>query len=107
MGNLRINFPVADLENVGVTANNDWFGSDIVPDISADLSTTFTVHLALSASAIIRYTVDGTNFVSINNGDVATAESGHVFQVTLRSGDAFNIQSSENGTVRFCRIDIV
>lgn len=108
MGNERVTLPVADIENKVLGAGDtDFFDSDLSPSISQGLGTIFTIHFAFSVDAVISYTLDGTNFYSILNGDFAQGDSGHMFQITLKEGDLFNIHASVPGTVRFCRVDLV
>lgn len=116
MGNQRVTFPVDDIENLAVLADEPFFNdatgppgasTPLIPDISKNLGTIFTVHFAVSTDAVISYTLNDSDYVSLLNGDFIQADSGHMFQITLREGDQFNIRSSVANTVRFCRVDLV
>lgn len=108
MGNQRVIFPVDDEVNKVLGINGEFFDSDLIPDLSKNLGTIFTVHFAFSNDAVISYTIDGgATFYSFLNGDFVQGESGHMFQITLRTGDTFNIKTSVAGTLRFCRVDLV
>lgn len=74
------------------------------------LSTTYSVpqngtvvgHVALApsgTSTTVQYTVDGTHYVAINQGQALTLGAGYAFAVPVLAGDAVNFTTGANTTL--------
>lgn len=98
---------VAALRNTAKAADTSFFSSDLGPVGSTP--TTYRVTVAISAALKLNLIVinGGTTYTLRLNGDVAlAADTLYTFDVTLQSGNTFNLQVTGGGaTVRICEIN--
>lgn len=90
------------LNQSSVSANTDWYSTDITP------SSPFVVGLAfcisLNTSSVVEVTLDGTNYSKLNGGTALTANSLYIFELLVTSGQSINIRCNQTCIVNFCCI---
>lgn len=85
--------------------NAEWLASDWrVDDIGK-----FRFNIAMNTASIIQYTIDGTNFVSLNGNEPLIANSVYGFDIYVRPADLINFRTPTAGshTVLIGRLDSV
>jgi len=86
------------------TQNEEWFSTDLSPTKIGKFRTTMCLDVAVKIQA----TVDsGTTWVTLNSDIALAANSLHLFDVSVRVNDNFNIRIPTAGgaTIQLCRVD--
>lgn len=89
------------------TAKNsqaEWFSSDLTPTQSG----LAYVHIAITSSVAIDYTMDsGTTWLGFNQDAALTADVGYTFVIPMTPSTLFNIRKTSSGNVTVSQCDVV
>ena len=92
---------------VGLTKgiNEKWFEKDLNPiGLENNQGTEFKIHFSIDVISKVSYTIDGTKFVDLEVGSDLNLNSGYVYNIPVKKGDAFNIRAEKALAVTFVRV---
>lgn len=96
---------LAERLNFAYLSANKVFASDIsITNLSASQQVPISIYFSADTVGILSYTIDGTNFVALNNGGSLNANVAYVFTVFLSNSDTFNLKFSEDALLNWARI---
>ena len=96
---------LAERLNFAYLKTNKVFASDTsITNLNPNQQVPVSIYFSADAVGILSYTIDGTNFVALNNGGNLNANVAYVFTVFLGNGDTFNLKFSEDATLNWARI---
>ncbi len=91
--------------NFAYTGNDKVFASDITPKGLIDgEQVPLSVYFASDVAGILSYTIDGTNFIALNNNVALQPNTSYVFAVFVANADTFNLKYTVTSTLVLARV---
>lgn len=96
---------MAERLNFAYLAVDKIFASDLTPTgLIAGEQVPLSVYFASDTGGILSYTIDGTNFIALNNNVALKADTSYVFAVFVGESDTFNLKYSVDSTLTLARV---
>jgi hypothetical protein len=96
---IAVDFPTG-----AVTQNVSWR----TPDYEVDDLGKFRCNIAIDIDARVQYTVDGSTFFLLNEGNDLKASCAYGFDIYVRAGDTINFRTPDTGvSVLLARLDSI
>ena len=97
---------VAELLNVSVPIQTKFFTPDVTAQgIDPGQAVSFFITVAITGSpAKLQITLDGTNWLDINQGNTLSSGALFLFVIPVAESDLFNLRASKAITVNIARI---
>ena len=88
---------VSSIDGTSKTTGTECFTADLAPVANG----IYRIEVSGSLAHVLEVTLDsGSNWTKLNNGTTLVADQIYIFDVTVNTGDAFNMRQS-TGTVVF------
>lgn len=99
----RVEDVLAEVFNQAYTAGNNIFpGPVFVKNIGPEQQVTITINIAQDQNnAVLKYTLDGINFIEIGKIE---KDINLVITVPVKTGDPLNLRLNDSATIAYCRI---
>jgi len=95
----------SSISNVAVIVDEEWFASDIIPQVDPGFGSDLLFIFAFSKRANISVSYDsGANWFLLNNNNKIEAETLNSFEIPVLSTDLINFRSDTAGTIRIARV---
>jgi len=93
----RLNFTYLSIDKI--------FATDIVlTNLKINQQVPVSVYFCADSNGKLDYTIDGTNFIHLNDNNTLKADTAYVFAIFVGTGDILNLKFSADATLRFARI---
>ncbi len=94
---------LAEALNLAYTVGNNIFANPVlVKNLGAEQQITLTINIAQDQNnTLLKYTLDGVNFVEIGKIE---KDINLVVKVPVKTGDQLNLQLDKSATIVYCRI---
>ena len=101
--------PVADIDSLVRTANQEWFATDLSPFIDAPYTSVYIITFSLSADSEVQVShnsgTDWTNIRTQSDSVTFVTDNLYTVPVPVRNGDDFNMRAVAAVTIDIARID--
>jgi len=83
---------------------NKIFTNDITVKLDPNHQVPMSVYFCADSNGKLDYTIDGTNFIHLNDNNTLKGDTAYVFAIFVGNGDILNLKFSVDATLRFARI---
>lgn len=95
----------SSITNVVVIVDQEWFASDIIPEVDDDFGSDLIFVFTFSERANISVSYDsGATWFLLNNNNKIEAETLNSFAIPVLNTDLINFRSDTAGTIRIARV---
>lgn len=90
--------------NTAITANTDIFTAVSPTGTVTGDAVIFRVQWSAQANGVLSYTLNNTDFVSLNDGNLLAKDVSHIFDIVVDDPDLFTIRFDKTTTITFLRV---